>query len=150
MDLQLSLDLLAEEFAAAERLAQALGLTLRRGDADHPLDVYVPYLAPDGEAFLLRIRCDGYDERPPSFQWVNPANPDEEGPQWWPRMPQVPYARGDRGEIVFCTIGTREYHQHSSHRAESHAKEVWELSRLVKLAWQYLCQNGPYAGRGVG
>lgn len=149
MDLQLSLDLLAEDFAAAERLARSLGLTLRRGDPDHPLDVYVDYVAPDKEAYLLRLRCDGYDELAPSFQWVNPANPDQEGPQWWPRMPQVSYARGDRSEIVYCTIGTREYHQHPSHRGESHPKEVWKLPRLVKLAWQYLNQNGPYAGRGV-
>lgn len=149
MDLQLSLDLLDEDFAAAERLAHTLGLVLRRGDADHQLDVYVPYTAPDGQEYLLRLRCDGYDELPPSFQWVNPEDPDEEGPQWWPRMPQVSCVRGARGEVVYCTIGTREYHQHPSHCRESHPKSVWALPMLVKLTWQYLHCNGDYARRGV-
>jgi len=149
MDRQLTLDLLAEDLPAAERQARSLGLTLRRGEGDPRIDFYIPHTAQDSEEYLLRLRCDRYDELAPSFQFVNPANPEEEGPRWWPRMAQVSYARGDRGEVVFCTPGTREYHQHPSHRAESHPKSVWKLARAVVLAWQYLYRSGPYAGRGA-
>src|SRR6266496_806364 len=68
--------------------------------------------------------------------------------QWWPRMSNMGYARGDRGEVVYCTPGTREYHQHASHRQETHPKSSWKLARVVWLAWQYLYHSGSYDGRG--
>lgn len=149
MDSQLARDLIAEDFPAASEQARALGLTLRRREGDHEWDVYVPYAAPDGEQYLIRLRCDGYDEIAPSFQFVNPTNPDEAGPLWWPRMETGGLARGERGEVVYCTPGTREYHQHPSHRHESHPKARWKLARVVWLAWFYLNRSGHYVGRGV-
>jgi hypothetical protein len=149
MDPQLARELLAEDWPAAAGQARALGLELRRGKGDYEQDVYVSFTAPDGEQYLLRLRCDGYDEVPPSFQFVNPTNPDEAGPRWWPRMELGGLARGERGEIVYCTAGIREYHQHPSHRHESHPKTTWKLARVVSLAWHYLNRCGRYLGRGV-
>lgn len=147
-DLDLTLDLMAEDLPAAEHQAQSLGLMLRQGEGDQAIDLYIPYVAPDNEAYLVRLRCDGYDEQAPSFQFVNPQNAEETGDQWWPRMSDMGYARGDRGEVVYCTPGTREYHQHASHRQESHSKSTWKLARVVSLVWQYLYHSGSYVGRG--
>ena len=70
------------------------------------------------------------------------------GPNWWPRMNGLGYPRGDAGEVVYCTPGIREYHEHGSHRGEQHRKEIWKLSRVIALAWKYLYASGSYAGRG--
>ena len=141
-------ELWAEDLPAAERQARSLGLALQRGEGDKDLDLYIPYTAPDGQEYLLRLRCEGYDERPPSFQFVNPSNVEETGPNWWPRMNGLGYPRGDAGEVVYCTPGIREYHEHGSHRGEQHRKEIWKLSRVIALAWKYLYASGSYAGRG--
>ncbi len=148
MDLELTLELMAEDLPAAERQARSLGLALRRGEGQHMIDLYIPFTAPDGSEYLLRLRCDGYDEQAPSFQFVNPANVEEVGPNWWPRMAGIGYPRGDQGEVVYCTPGIREYHRHSSHRQESHPKSTWKLARVVALTWKYLYGSGPYVGRG--
>lgn len=148
IDLDLTRDLMDEDLPAAERQAESLGLTLERGSGSLAIDLYIPYTAPDGQPFYLRLRCDGYDEVAPSFQFVNPNNREETGAQWWPRIQGIGYPRGDRGEIVYCTPGIREYHQHPSHRAEAHPKTTWKLARVVALAWRYLYTSGPYAGRG--
>jgi hypothetical protein len=147
-EFQLSLDLMAEDLPAAERQAKSLGLTLSRGDGAHVLDFYIPHVAPDHNHYLVRLRCNGYDDLAPSFQFVNPANRDETGSQWWPRMAGVSYARGDQSEIVYCTPGLREYHQHSSHRNEVHPKSIWKLGRVISLVWIYLNRSGAYTGRG--
>jgi hypothetical protein len=146
-DLDLTLDLMAEDLPAAQRQAHSLGLALRQGEGDQAIDLYIPYTAPDNQVYLVRLRCDGYDEQAPSFQFVNPKNPQETGDRWWPRMPNINYARGERGEVVYCTPGTREYHQLSSHRQESHPKSAWKLARVVWLVWHYLYHSGSYVGR---
>jgi len=147
LGLELTLDLIAEDWPAAERQARSLGLTLQRRGPES-VDLLIPYRARDEHDFLLRLRCDGYDELAPSFQFVNPANPDVVGPEYWPRMSGVSYARGDAGEVVFCTAGVREYHQHQSHRNESHPKSKWKLPCVVVLAWQYFRRSGDYMGPG--
>ena len=147
-DPQLTLELIAEDLPAAQRQADSLGLTLKRGEGEHETDFYVSYSAPDGERYLIRLRCDGYDDQVPSFQFVNPANIEEIGPQWWARMSEIGCPRGDLGEVVYCTPGIREYHEHPSHRHESHAKSTWKLARVVALTWKYLYRSGTYMGRG--
>ena len=148
LDVELTLDLIAEDLPAASRQAQTLGLTLVRGTDERILDFYIPYPAPDGQDYLVRLRCDGYDEQAPSFQFVNPEKPEEAGAQWWARMAGMGYARGDQGQVVYCTPGIREYHQHESHRNEQHSKSIWKLARVVWLTWKYLYDSGSYAGRG--
>ncbi len=148
LDLELTLDLITEDLPAARRQAQTLDLTLRRGEGERALDFYIPYAAQDGQDYLIRLRCDGYDELAPSFQFVNPQNPEETGSQWWARIAGIGYPRGDHGEVVYCTPGIREYHQHSSHRGEQHSKSAWKLARMIWLTWKYLYDSGPYAGRG--
>lgn len=147
-DLELTLDLIAEDLPAAMRQARSLGLALWRGNDQQAIDLYISYMAPDTVEYVIRLRCDGYDEQAPSFQFVNPANLEETGPQWWPRMANISYARGDHGEVVYCTPGTREYHQHPSHRQEIHPKSTWKLARVVSLVWQYLYHSGSYIDRG--
>ena len=150
MDAQLTRDLIAEEYPMAERQAQSLGLALRRhnpGEAE--TDLFVTYVAPDGETYLLRLRCDGYDGIAPSFQFVNPGNTEETGAKWWPRFASMSHPRGDNDEIVFCVAGIREYHRHPQHLNDPRAKELWKLARVVSLAWNYLNRNGPYVGRGA-
>lgn len=147
LDPQLTLDLLAEDLPAAEHQARELGLVLRRGVGAQATDLFIPYNAPDGQQYLVRLRCDGYDARAPSFQFVNPSDPDEVGPQWWPQMAGVGCARGERGEVVYCTPGIREYHEHPSHRGEIHPKSIWKLPRVISLTWKYLVEQ--YVGRGV-
>lgn len=146
MDLHLCLDLLEEDLPAAERLARSLGLELQRGTGPRRHDIYIPWAAPDGEKYLIRLRCDGYDEQAPSFQFVNPANPEETGPQWWARMNGMGYPRGDGAEVVYCTPGIREYHNHPSHRHESHPKSAWRLPTVIFLVWKYV--SGQYGGKG--
>ncbi len=148
LDLELTLDLIAEDLPTAKRQAQTLGLTLRRGEGEHTLDLYIPYRSQDSQDYLIRLRCNGYDEQAPSFQFVNPQAPEETGSQWWARMADIGYPRGDQGEIVYCTPGIREYHQHPSHRSERHSKSTWKLARVIWLTWKYLYDSGPYAGRG--
>ena len=148
LDVELVLDLIAEDLPAAERQARTLGLTLQHGEGEHAFDLYIPYTAQDGQDYLIRLRCDGYDGQAPSFQFVNPQNPEETGPQWWARMAGIGYPRGDQGEVVYCTPGIREYHLHSSQRGEQHPKSAWKLARVIWLTWKYLYDSGPYAGRG--
>ncbi len=143
LDLELTLDLIAEDLPAARRQAEGLGLTLWRGEGERALDFYILYAAQDGQDYLIRLRCDGYDEQAPSFQFVNPQAPEETGPQWWARIADISYPRGDHGEVVYCTPGIREYHQHSSHRNEQHHKSTWKLARAIWLSWKYLYDSGP-------
>lgn len=113
------------------------------------LDLLIPYVAKDGDRYLLRLRCDGYDEQPPSFQFVNPLNTDDTGNQWWPRFSQQSIARLDDGTAVFCAYGVREYHQHTSHRGEARDKTKWTLSKLMSLTWEFFNRAGEYQGRGI-
>src|SRR2546430_7567494 len=131
--LALTIDLMAEDLPAAERQAHSLGLALQRGDGNQAIDLYIPYTAPDDVAYLIRLRCDGYDEQAPSFQFVNPQTPEETGPQWWARIADIGYPRGAQGEVVYCTPGIRENHQNSSHRNEQHSKSTWKLARAIWL-----------------
>ena len=147
-DSQLTLDLIAEDLPAAQAQAKALGLELIRRAPDS-IDLLVPHHARDHRDYLVRLRCDGYDGIAPSFQFVDPTNPDVTGDQYWARMSGIGYARGDRGEVVFCTAGVREYHQHSSHRGEVHPKSIWKLPRVVALVWDYFFRSGNYVGPGV-
>jgi len=148
LDPELTRDLIDEDTPAAQRQAQTLGLTLQRGEREYAIDFYIPYTAPDGEEYLIRLRCDGYDELAPSFQFVNRHNYEETGAHWWARMSGIGYPRGDHGEVVYCTPGIREYHLHPSHRNEQHAKSAWKLPRVIVLCWKYLYDSGAYAGRG--
>ena len=146
-DVELTLDLIAEDLPSAELQAQSLDLKLNRGESELATDFYISFTAPDNETFLLRLRCTGYDTHAPSFQFVNPDNVEETGPEWWPRMENISYARGNSGEIVYCTPGTLEYHCHSSHCNESHPKSSWKLARVIFLVWKYF-HSGKYLGRG--
>ena len=148
VDAELTLELIAEDLPGALQQARSLGLTLTRGEGEHAIDLYVPYVLLDDEHYLVRLRCNGYDELAPSFQFVNPVNVEEIGPNWWPRIEGIGYPRGDQGEVVYCTPGIREYHQHSSHRNESHPKSTWKLGRVIGLTWKYLHGSGRYLGRG--
>jgi hypothetical protein len=145
-DAQLTLDLISEDLPAAQRQAKSLGLTLHRR-APESIDLLIPF-ALESRDFLLRLRCDGYDDLAPSFQFVSPSDPDLTGPELWPRMSEVSYARGVAGEVVLCTPGVREYHQHPSHCSESHPKATWKLPKIICLAWRYLCDSGSYLGPG--
>ncbi len=147
-DPQLTLDLIAEDLPAAELQARTLGIELVRRTPES-VDFLVPYRAEDSREFLVRLRCDGYDDLAPSFQFVSPANPDITGAEHWARMSDISYARGDAGEVVFCTPGVREFHQHPSHRAEVHAKTTWKLARVVMLVWEYFFRSGTYVGPGI-
>ncbi len=49
LDLELTLDLIAEDLPAAKRQAQTLSLTLQRGEGERALDFYIPYAAQDGQ-----------------------------------------------------------------------------------------------------
>src|SRR5260370_42329055 len=138
VDVELVLDLMAEDLPAAERQVQTLGLPLRRGEGDHAFDLYIPYTAQDGQDYLIRLRCDGYDEQAPSFQFVNPQNPEETGPQWWARMAGIGYPHVDHGEVGYCTPVIREYHQHFNHLSEEPPKSTWELCRVIWLSVYYL------------
>lgn len=148
-DLNLTLDLIAEDLPAAERQAQSLGLALQRGEGQYLIDLYIPYQPTPDEAYLLRLRCDGYDEQAPSFQFVSPTNVEQIGQQWWPRISGMSYPQGNQNEIVYCTPGIREYHLHPSHRHEVHPKTIWKLPRVIYLVWKYLYGSGAYIGRGV-
>lgn len=147
-DLNLTLDLIAEDLPAAERLATSLGLALQRGIGQYATDLYVPFFPTRSDAFLLRLRCDGYDDFAPSFQFVNPGNVEQLGEQWWPRMEAISYPRGEQNDVLYCTPGIREYHQHPSHRHEVHSKATWKLPRVIYLVWKYMHGSGAYLGRG--
>jgi hypothetical protein len=148
-DPQLALDLIAGDLPAAQVQANALGLELIRR-APESIDLLLPHhTAQDNRDYLIRLRCDGYDGVAPSFQFVDPTNPDLTGGQYWARMSGIGYARGDLGEVVFCTAGVREYHQHPSHRGEVHPKSTWRLARVVTLVWDYFFRSGDYIGPGV-
>lgn len=146
LDLDLTIELIAEALPAAERQAHVLGLALQRGEGQKALDFYIPFAAPDAQQYLVRLRCDGYDALAPSFQFVNPTGIEQTGAEWWPRMNGLGYPRSDQGEVVYCTPGIREYHQHMSHRGETYPKTTWCLARVVALTWRYFRMD--YGGRG--
>lgn len=112
-------------------------------------DLLVPYQAPDKEWYVLRLRCDGYDEEPPSFQFVNPADIEETGDKWWPRLSRQSIARLNDRTPVFCAYGIREYHRHDSHRNETRDKTRWTLPQVVTRAWEFFTKAGEYQGRGI-
>lgn len=148
-DMQLTLDLIEEDLPSAREQAASLGLKLWRGAGKHALDMFIPHTAADGQVFMLRLRCDGYDREAPSFQFVHPLNWEETGPQYWPGIAGMQLPLNHWGEVIYCTPGVREYHQHPQHRDESHPKSTWKLARVVALAWKYLHGSGPYVGPGL-
>jgi hypothetical protein len=64
----------------------------------------------------LRLRCDEWNELPPSVELLKPG-----GSEWTEGLPGGAFHQ-DRHETVgrtfICMVGAREYHIHSSHRAD--------------------------------
>ena len=104
------------------------------------------------EDYLAVLECDGYDAVAPLLDFANPQDPAQRGRQFWPQMATAPMntvAVGDRSVPIICTPGTRGYHIHTSHHAESHPRSTWRLAAVATLLHRFLAQMGPYRGRGL-
>ncbi len=67
----------------------------------------------DGLPLRLRLKCDQWDELPPSVSLLNP-----DGSDWTTTLPHPTFhqdAHPTTGRPFICMIGSREYHEHSSH-----------------------------------
>lgn len=127
------------------------------------LDLGVPELAgtridlvvtPTGstDRFVAVLECDGYDAQAPLLDFADPDDRASLGAAHWPRIDGAPMnsvAIGGRSVPILCTPGTRGYHLHSSHIAETHAREIWRLPAVATLLHRFLRTMGPYQGRGV-
>jgi len=148
MDRALSIRILDSHWERTLAQARSLGIETSRDEKD-PLLVYVRYcFQSPGDRYLGLLSCEDYDEKPPRLDFANPENPADQGKQWWPKMSQAPVVL-ENGQTVLCTPGTRGYHEHSSHRGETHPKSVWYLPKVLSVLWKYF-HWGDYQGRGIG
>lgn len=108
----------AQDWAAKGRLG---GWSVdRQGD-----DVFLAVQAPDGENYRIRIRCDGYPERPPSVKFVD-ENGSENTVRAWPKGGSIikpPQA------CFLCTDITREGLQH--HAEWKSRPTAWRSSMTI-------------------
>jgi hypothetical protein len=104
------------------------------------------------EDYLAVLECDGYDAIAPLLDFADPQDPTQRGRRFWPRMAAAPMNSvtvGDRPVPIICTPGTRGYHIHASHHAETHPRSTWRLAAVATLLHRFLNQMGPYQGRGL-
>jgi hypothetical protein len=149
MDTELVNELIDRDWAPFLTQARRLGLgeTQRSGER---IDVVVTPLGSE-ERFCAVLLCDGYDALAPVLDFADPAT-GERGREQWPRMGNAPYnsiVYGGEHLPILCVPGTRGYHLHPSHCAESHDKKIWTLPRQASLLARLMRQMGPYQGRGV-
>jgi hypothetical protein len=116
-------------------------------------DILVP-LQPIGssEEFLAVLSCDDYDVIAPLLDFADPGNPAERGGPYWPKMADAPInsiAYAGRTIPIICTPGTRGYHLHTSHKAESWPASTWKLAKVASLLWRFTHKMGAYHGRGL-
>jgi hypothetical protein len=116
-------------------------------------DILIPlqHLGSSDE-FLAILSCDDYDTIAPLLDFANPGNPAERGGAYWPKMAGAPMnsiAYADRTIPIICTPGTRGYHLHTSHKAESWPASTWKLPKVASLLWRFAYEMGPYGGRGL-
>ena len=130
----------AQDWAAKERLG---GWKVeRRGD-----DVFLALQAPsDGERYRVRIRCDGYPERPPSVKFVDDAG-SENVPRAWPKGGAI---IKPPSECFLCTDLTREGIAH--HKDWASNPKAWRNTKTVLDVINMLVEllrGGEYHGRGA-
>jgi len=112
------------------------------------------FLRPQGteEHFRAVLQCDGYDAQAPLLDFADPNDGSLLGPPYWPKMASAPMNSIEfegRQLPIICTPGTRGYHLHSSHAAESHSPSIWRLPRVASLLARFVNKMGPYQGRGL-
>lgn len=133
-------------FAAQSRLL-GLGEPRRAGT-----DIFVA-VCPAGtdDEYLAILSCDGYDATAPLLNFGDPADPADRGGSHWPRMAGAPMNAISYNAVtvpIICTPGTRGYHLHPSHAAESWPASTWRLPKVASLLW-WFTHTGQYQGRGL-
>ena len=150
MDIELVHAVIDRDWAAfaAQSGRLGLGTPIRTGT-----DIFVP-LQPTGasEEFLAVLGCDEYDMIAPLLDFADPGSPAERGGAYWPKMGGAPMnsiVYAGRTIPIICTPGTRGYHLHTSHAAESWPASTWKLPKVASLLWRFAHGMGPYRGRGL-
>ena len=150
MDIELVHAVIDRDWAAFAAQSARLGLGIpTRTDTD----IFIP-LQPIGasEEFLAVLGCDDYDTIAPLLDFANPGNPAERGGAYWPKMAEAPMnsiSYSGRTIPIICTPGTRGYHLHTSHKAESWPASTWKLPKVASLLCRFAHEMGPYRGRGL-
>jgi hypothetical protein len=104
------------------------------------------------ERFRPVLFCDDYDANAPLLDFADVQTGTSIGRQHWPKMATAPMNSiqyEGRYVPIACVKGTRGYHLHPSHVAESHSRETWRLPAVATFIWRLFNQWGPYQGRGV-
>jgi hypothetical protein len=150
VDIELVTAVIDRDWADFAAQSRRLGLgTPRRAGTD----IFVP-IQPAGttEEFLAVLSCDGYDTIAPLLNFADPADPAARGGPYWPRMASAPMnsiVYDDMAVPIICTPGTRGYHLHPSHAAESWTPGTWRLPKVASLLWRLSHGMGTYQGRGL-
>ena len=150
MDLELVHAVIDRDWAAFAAQSARLRLgTPSRADTD----IFVP-LQPPGttDQFLAVLGCGDYDTIAPLLDFADPGNPAERGGAYWPRIAGAPMNSISHGGVtvpIICTPGTRGYHLHPSHVAETWQASTWRLPKVASLLWRFIHQMGTYQGRGL-
>lgn len=141
--------LIDRDWAAFAAQSRRLGLgEPRRTDTDILMAV-----CPAGtdETYLAILSCDGYDSVAPLLDFGDPADPASRGASHWPKMSGAPMNAINYGGVnvpIICCPGTRGYHLHPSHAAESWPASTWRLPKVASLLWRF-AHMGQYQGRGL-
>lgn len=150
MDIELVRAVIDRDWAAFAAQSARLGLgTPTRTDTD----IFIPLQPIEAdEEFLAVLSCDDYDMIAPLLDFANPGNPAERGSGYWPKMAGAPMnsiVYAGRTIPIICTPGTRGYHLHVSHKAESWPPSTWKLPKVASLLWRFAHEMGPYRGHGL-
>ena len=150
MDLELVHAVIERDWAAFAAQSALLGLGTPQRDGT---SIYVP-LQPPGtsQEFLAFLGCDDYDAIAPLLDFANPGDPTQRGRAYWPKITGAPMnsiVYQDVSLPIICTPGTRGYHLHSSHAAESWPSSTWKLPKVASLLWRFTHEMGPCQGSGL-
>jgi hypothetical protein len=150
MDATLVQELIDRDWAQFVAQSRRLGLGAPERSSDR-IDLVV---SPTGttDRFRAVLLCDGYDAVAPALDFAELETGVELGKPYWPRMSAAPYneiAYAGRRLPILCTPGTRGYHLHPSHHAESHDKNIWRLPLQADLIARLLTRMGSYQGCGL-
>jgi len=100
------------------------------------VDIYVtmhPKQHPEKD-FLVRLRCDEYPKRAPSFQFVDPTT-RQEGAQYWPQgSPFQAAISRSQSSPQLCVPGIREFHEgcHSTDSSRPWLPEKYSFAKILQ------------------
>lgn len=107
--------------------------------SDYPI-LDITFGAGGPSPFRIRLLCDDWNDQPPSIEFLTPEGNLRESVTRDPAGIINENKHEITGRPFICTVGSREYHTHSSHRADDWSnyknKSGFDLGGILTKLWR--------------